>query len=98
LIARQIPYSTPRVSGVTYKDAAMMFWFARKSKILDDVSKRRTIGPLECTHLPKQIPDVMLIPCAVAQQIHRLVITDTCAGALSMSIQLPLADHLTQRR
>jgi hypothetical protein len=61
LIARQIPYSTPHVSGVTYKDAAMMFWFARKSKILDDVSKRETIGPLECTHLPKQIPGAKII-------------------------------------
>jgi hypothetical protein len=64
LNARQIPCSTPRISGVTYKDATTMFWFARKSKILDDVSKRKTIGPLECTHLPKQMLGAMVIPYA----------------------------------
>jgi hypothetical protein len=33
-------------------------------------------------------------PGTIAKQIDGLVITDACAGALAMAIQLPLADHL----
>jgi hypothetical protein len=33
-------------------------------------------------------------PCAIAKQIDGLVVADACAGALTMAIQLTLADHL----
>jgi hypothetical protein len=37
-------------------------------------------------------------PGAVPQQVDGLVITNACAGALTMPIQLAFADHLAKRR
>ncbi len=37
-------------------------------------------------------------PGAVAQQVNGLVITNACAGALPMPIELPFADHLAEWR
>jgi hypothetical protein len=33
-------------------------------------------------------------PSAIAKQVNGLVVADACAGALTMPIELPFADHL----